>query len=232
MEAVSPILRCRSDWEEEIDIFWTAMRAVFHMPDRSMKCGSHIHVSRGRSNTFSLSEFQTIAYGIVLYEPLILELLMRERSSNAYCKPNTRDSIQLRSCGSDYMAISRLIKGAGNTTALRRIMQDNRYVLWNFDNIVAGKSGTIEFRGGRCLRGEIRTKRWIAFTLALIDAILSMVRKNVRDFDYLTDKTKRTISTTLAGPSPVGAQKASTPKSGNPLVVYPWLNFSPAAIKC
>lgn len=180
MEAVSPVLRCRANWEDEIDTFWASMRAVFHIPERSLKCGSHIHVSRGQGSTFSLPQFKTIAYGIVLYETLILELLMRERSNNRYCRPNTLNSTQLGQCGSDSVRMGRLINLARDTTSLRNIMQNNRYVLWNFDNIVPGRSGTIEFRGGRCLRGEVRTKRWIAFTLALIDAILSMVRYNYK----------------------------------------------------
>ena len=54
-------------------------------------------------------------------------------------------------------------------------MQDSRYVLWNFENILPGKSAMIEFWGGRCFRGGVRTKRWIAFTVTFILAILSIV---------------------------------------------------------
>ncbi|KAI1116789.1 putative amidoligase enzyme-domain-containing protein [Nemania sp. NC0429] len=174
MEAVSPVLSCRQNWEGDIDTFWSAMRAVFHMPERSSRCGSHIHMSRSRGKRFSLSQLKTIAYGIVIYEPLIVHLLMPNRAHNEYCQLNTENSSQLTMCGSSWPAIARLIKSATSAEVLRDIMQDNRYVLWNFDNIVSGRSGTIEFRGGRCLRGEIRTKRWIAFTIAIIHAILSM----------------------------------------------------------
>ncbi|TGJ80069.1 hypothetical protein E0Z10_g8703 [Xylaria hypoxylon] len=174
MEAVSPVLSCRQDWEGEIDTFWTAMRVVFHMPERSTRCGSHIHLSRGWGKTFSLPQLKTIAFGIAIYEPLIVSLLMANRANNDYCKLNTENSSQLRQCGSDTWAIARLIKSATNASMLKDIMQNDRYVLWNFANIVPGSSGTIEFRGGRCLRGEIRTKRWIAFTISLLHAFLSM----------------------------------------------------------
>ncbi|KAF5532982.1 swim zinc finger domain-containing protein [Fusarium mexicanum] len=178
MEAVSPVLSLRANWEHnwehEIDVFWTAMRVVFHMPDRSLLCGSHIHVSKGLNQTFSLSQVKKIAFGVVYYEGLILQLLMRERANNRYCKQNTLNSTQLMRCNGNFNAIAELIKSAKSTTALKNIMQNDRYVLWNFDNIVPGSSGTIEFRGGRCLRGEIRTKRWIAFTIALIQALLNM----------------------------------------------------------
>ncbi|KAI8951760.1 putative amidoligase enzyme-domain-containing protein [Xylaria longipes] len=174
MEAVSPILSCRRDWEGEIDTFWAAMRAVFHMPEQSPRCGSHIYLSRGWGERFSLSQLKTIAYGIVIYEPLVVSLLMANRANNDYCKLNTNNSARLRQCGSNKQAIARLIKSATDTEMLKDIMQNDRYVLWNFANIVPGRSGTIEFRGGRCLRGEIRTKRWIAFTVSLVHAFLSM----------------------------------------------------------
>ncbi|KAI8626748.1 putative amidoligase enzyme-domain-containing protein [Xylariaceae sp. FL1651] len=174
MEAVSPVLGCRAHWEGEIDKFWAAMRAVFHMPERSPKCGSHIHISRGQSQRFTLPQLKTIAYGIVIYEPLVLQLLMVDRAENTYCMPNTQRSTRLRQCGTNWAAIAQLINSATSNEMLRDIMQDNRYVLWNFDHILPGRSGTIEFRGGRCLRGEIRTKRWIAFTVAITHAFLSM----------------------------------------------------------
>ncbi|KAI7768411.1 hypothetical protein LZL87_012495 [Fusarium oxysporum] len=163
----------RANWGHEIDVFWTAMRVVFHMPDPSLLCGSHIHASKGLNQTFSLPQVKKIAFGVVYYENLILQLLMRERANNRYCKQNTLNSTQLMRCNGNYNAIAELIKSAKSTTALKNIMQNDRYVLWNFDNIVPGSSGTIEFSGGRCLRGEIRTKRWIAFTIALIQALLN-----------------------------------------------------------
>ncbi|KAI0506349.1 putative amidoligase enzyme-domain-containing protein [Xylaria bambusicola] len=174
MEVVSPVLSCRQDWEEEIDVFWLAMRAVFHMPERSPLCGSHIHISRSLGKRFTLSQLKSIAYGIVIYEPLIVSLLMSNRVNNKYCKVNTVNSSRLRQCGSNTRAVAKLIKSATDTEMLKDIMQDSRYVLWNFDNIVPGRSGTIEFRGGRCLRGEVRTKRWIAFTIAMVHAFLTM----------------------------------------------------------
>ncbi|KAL9562338.1 hypothetical protein ACKAV7_013421 [Fusarium commune] len=140
-------------------------------PEHYDKC--HIHASKGLNQTFSLPQVKKIAFGAVYYENLILQLLMRERANNRYCKQNTLNSTQLMRCNGNYNAIAELIKSAKSTTALKNIMQNDRYVLWNFDNIVPGSSGTIEFSGGRCPRGEIRTKRWIAFTIALIQALLN-----------------------------------------------------------
>lgn len=180
MEAVSPVMSCRSEWDEEIDVFWTAMRVVFHMPTRSPRCGSHIHVSLGKNKAFKLSQLKTLAYGIVLYEALILELLKADRANNDYCKANSLNSSRLQACDSNQQALASLIGSVADTSELTAVMQQDRYVLWNFDNIGPGKSGTVEFRGGRGLRGEVRTKRWIACTVALVDAILSMVSSPAR----------------------------------------------------
>ncbi|KAK3934717.1 hypothetical protein QBC46DRAFT_399148 [Diplogelasinospora grovesii] len=174
MEAVSPILDTGAGWADEIDTFWEAMRAVFHMPQRAGVCGSHVHVSRGRNQRFTLAELKTIAYGIVVYEDLVLELLMAYRQDNAYCKPNSEHSTLLQRAAGNRVAIANMISGAATPEALRDIMQNSRYVLWNFDNVAMNKSGTVEFRGGRFLRGEVRTKRWMAFAVAFIHAMLRM----------------------------------------------------------
>lgn len=173
-EAVSPILDTAADWDQEIDVFWDAMRAVFHMPQRAGTCGSHVHVSRGRNARFTLAELKTIAYGIVVYEDRVMELLMAYRQDNAYCKPNSKNSFRLQRAGGNRVLIANMIRSAATPEALRDIMQNSRYVLWNFDNVAANKSGTIEFRGGRFLRGEVRTKRWMTFAVAFIHAMLRM----------------------------------------------------------
>ncbi|KAJ2981791.1 hypothetical protein NQ176_g1814 [Zarea fungicola] len=76
LEAVSPILDIRGEWEAEIDAFWAAARAVFHIPDGNTKCGSHIHIAPGRSKCFKLETLKRMAYGIASYEPLLLQLLV------------------------------------------------------------------------------------------------------------------------------------------------------------
>ncbi len=158
---------------------WAAMRAVFHMPEKSPLCGSHIHISRGPGRSFTLSQLKTIAYGIVLYEPLVLKFLVDSRVGNDYCRPNSQNSSRLRGVPAGSRA--QLIAAAGAAEALKTIMQDDRRVLWNFANIVPGKTGTIEFRGGRGLRGGVRTKWWIAFTVSFIHAVLTMVRPATLD---------------------------------------------------
>ncbi|KAI1762456.1 hypothetical protein GGR53DRAFT_419282 [Hypoxylon sp. FL1150] len=202
-EAVSPIFNTNRNWNDDIDAFWNAMAAVFHQPTQSIKCGSHVHVSPGLaplmreySNNralvagsslgghYSLDELKVIAFGIIVYEPLVLQLLPESRRDNIYCRPNTTSSTRLGAC-SNLRKVGDIISSARNTVQLKDIMQEERRVLWNFENTLPGKSGTIEFRGGRGLRGRNRTKWWIAFAVSFIHFVLELDdfkwRKTYRD---------------------------------------------------
>ncbi|KAI0440172.1 putative amidoligase enzyme-domain-containing protein [Xylaria telfairii] len=179
LEAVSPILWTAVTWEAEVDTFWRAWRDVFHTPDASSLCGSHIHVSPYPRKTFSLTQLKDIAIGIIFYEPLIHQLLPECRQNNKYCRRNTLRSTQLQNMGSDdgheLREVCRyILQEIDDVGELRDFMQENastrkdRYVLWNFDNILPGESGSIEFRGGHGLRGPQETRKWIAFVVSVI----------------------------------------------------------------
>nr|OQO25809.1 hypothetical protein B0A51_06221 [Rachicladosporium sp. CCFEE 5018] len=56
--------------------------------------------------------------------------------------------------------------------AIVGVIQDDRRALWNFANLLQDKK-TIEFRGGRGLRGPQRTKWWIAFVVGFVDSLMS-----------------------------------------------------------
>lgn len=159
MEAVSPVLEVAGPWEIQMNTYWQAMRAVLHMPMRSAQSGTHIHIAPGSGTHFYLSTLKRMTYGIVIYEPLILTLLMPDQVNMPNWRPNSQASEKLWQCRGNWASIAWLIRSAVNTRGLAQIMQDSRFVLWNFENIQPGKSGTIEFRGGWCLRGEASTRR-------------------------------------------------------------------------
>ena len=151
------------------------MRAVFHAPRRSSRCGSHVHVSPNRGY-FNLKEFQAIAFAVVWYDDEVQQILHRCRRDSDYCRRNRAHSRELRD--KDMSASATLINNVSDKASLVRIIQgwdnDDRRTLWNFHNVTpkpnSGKSftGSVEFRGGRCLRGPVRTKRWIAFAIAFV----------------------------------------------------------------
>ena len=183
---MSPILHTGYAWEEEIDRFWEAWGRVFHMPDRSARCGSHIHVSPVPNKSFGLLDLSNIAFGVIFFEPLVENLLPYNRRNNPYCELNTKHSTKLREYYCDEYDLSDIWERIANILdrgEIRDFMQKNesdtcksRYVLWNFAHVTHGGTGSIEFRGGRGLRGPVRTKRWIAFVVSFIHMCTKQVR--------------------------------------------------------
>ncbi|RKK11799.1 hypothetical protein BFJ66_g2115 [Fusarium oxysporum f. sp. cepae] len=180
LEAVSPILSTDYTWENQVDVFWNSWDRIFHMPESSIACGSHIHVSPSPEMEFDLNQLRNIAFGIVYYEPLVIRLLPYHRQNNKYCRPNTLRSgplYDLMSSFHEEAALRELwdaLDDGVDEEDIRDLMQSGpepkqeRYVLWNFDNIFGGGSGSIEFRGGPGLRGPVKTKRWISFVVSFI----------------------------------------------------------------
>ena len=182
LEAVSPILRTDEHWEDEIDNFWEAWGRVFHLPRRSAKCGSHIHVSPGPNKRFTLYELKAIASGVIFYDDNLDDILPRPRQHNKYCQRNWENSQSLAMWYTDgdkrTLAPTILrIYDCDTILELKNLMQDNRRVLWNFEHALPGSTGTVEFRGGRGLRGPNRTKWWIAFVIAFIQLCISQVSR-------------------------------------------------------
>jgi hypothetical protein len=168
------------------------MRAVYHMPRRLSRCGTHVHVSPGRSY-FQLDELKAIAFAVIRYDDQVQQILPESRRDHPYCIRNTKHSSQLRNKSNGQIAL--LINSVGDKEGLVKLMQGNkkkdRAVLWNFQNVARMPfnttetvTNTVEFRGGRCLRGPVRTKRWITFAVAFIVlAIKEVSRENLIDLD-------------------------------------------------
>ena len=175
LEAVSPKLQTNKKWEDEIDAFWSAIRAVFHTPRRSSRCGSHVHVSPSRGH-FNLKELQALAFAVVWYDDEVQQILHRCRRDSDYCRRNRAHSRELRD--KDISASATLINNVSDKASLVGIIQgwdkEDRRTLWNFHNVTPkpnseqSSTGSVEFRGGRCLRGPVRTKRWIAFSIGFV----------------------------------------------------------------
>lgn len=178
-------MKTDENWEEQIKLFWEAMTKVFKI-QQDTSCGSHIHVAPiGRK--WTLDELKKIAFAVCIYESYVCAVLPSERRDNPHCERNSKigtlmgGSLRQRS-STALRTISNQIKFKSNANELCAYMQgsiDNRKVLWNFQNTVSrvgySPSGTIEFRGGRHLRGKVRTLRWITFAIAFISMALGEV---------------------------------------------------------
>lgn len=187
MESVSPILNSSHGWELDIRNFWATLRDMFEV-QRSLSCGTHIHLAPVNRN-YTLQEAKTIAFACCYYERYIISCLPEERRDHFYCRRNTKVATKmgklyeartkngLAQIASDINGLfdfeDLIIYMQGNTTA------EGRRVLWNFRNLYfggAGSKSTIEFRGGRHLRGPRRAVAWITFAQVFILMALDEVR--------------------------------------------------------
>ncbi|KAM0801109.1 hypothetical protein BDR22DRAFT_888779 [Usnea florida] len=190
-EANSPVFNSRAweYWQTSIDKFWKAVDKCDIDPGQEFGCGSHIHVapfSHSQQNraVYTMEQLRSIAYAVLTQEWCIYRILPQNRQNNKYCQPNSQcvrhgawgptSSLANRKDISIRRLILKEIYAKGDEEQLREYMQGHeRRALWNFKNTVQGRAaklckGTIEFRGGRHLRDEKMTKRWIAFVIAFI----------------------------------------------------------------
>lgn len=126
-----------------------------------------------------MTELKKIACGIVFYADNLTDMLPEPRRNNAYCKKNWEASdIGLwygDGSNHDVRQTMQRIWEVDNERDLKCFMQVDRHVMWNFEHVVPGNrcTGTVEFRGGRGLRGPNRTKWWIAFVVSFIQLCIS-----------------------------------------------------------
>ncbi|OQO07837.1 hypothetical protein B0A48_06628 [Cryoendolithus antarcticus] len=216
LETVSGILETVGEygrtWQEQIEYFWMAQSAIFHIPESSTTCGTHVHITPGPAREWSLDQVKRIAIGIIRYKDQIQRLLPAHRRStssydsnstfssvfedgsapgqrhaNKYLRRNSDSTEDIRevfrrpsparafnlSRPARVAALAYEMNRMADMAAIVGVIQDDRRALWNFANLLQDKK-TIEFRGGRGLRGPQRTKWCIAFVVGFVDFLMSM----------------------------------------------------------
>lgn len=187
LEAVSPILIVkRNCWINEINEFWDGWDRTFTHVETSDSCSTHVHISTEGSGDFSLQELWRIAFGAIIYEPLILQVLPYHRWNNLYCRPNTTYATELAEtldrlqCARHYYDdLWWELQSQHSKHELRDFMQKgqghNRHVLWNFDNTYDNGSGSVEFRGAPGVTNGEDTVAWALFTIGFVNMCLTRV---------------------------------------------------------
>lgn len=175
-----------------METFWRAQIEYFEKPKESHMCGGHVHVTPGPDKKWNLQQLKDFALGVLILEPMVVHLLTQGRKENSYCQPNRSNTGYV----GEPMEAIRL---AQSKERIVSIMQNQRYVLWNFANIT-GRLGTIEFRGGRGFRDAEKTKWWIVFSVAFVHLTQLLVR------DILTERAHLIMTTrsNIIGSQPEG----------------------------
>jgi len=176
MESVTPVLYFNHNWADTMRKFWDVLLRMFKVK-KNLTAGTHVHVGKGARSRFTLKEAKAIAFASCYYEPYVISLLPVERRDYRYCRRNTKvagrmGQLYRKRSESAISQIASDIKRKTNRKGLCTYVQGgmdagHRSVLWNFQNLM-NKKGTIEFRGGRHMRGPRITLRWITFVIVFV----------------------------------------------------------------
>ena len=140
-----------------------------------------------------MKDAKDIAFAIVLYEDFVHAILPRSRKENKYCPRNSKsEGSGLQERAESGMTAASVwdakvdIIGISSLNRLISYMQNDRYVLWNFQNIYprdgsVACSHTLEFRGASQFLNTQTTLRWIAFAVAFINLALEEVSQFERN---------------------------------------------------
>lgn len=175
---------------KETEIFWESYKLSFNKPIKSELPGFDIHVvprRQGQDIRFTLDESKAIAYGTILWEAQVQQLLL---IPNRDQKSVQRNAVSLESSNYKEIAnVKRKFEAISNEQQLAKLMHGsglNHEVLWDFMNIgpkesrqPTSETGKIMFRGGRRLKGEERTERWVAFVITFVDLCLANASHNL-----------------------------------------------------
>ncbi|KZZ96102.1 hypothetical protein AAL_04398 [Moelleriella libera RCEF 2490] len=190
MEVVSPRLDTKLHVSRILSDFWEGMSVHFN-PQRDASCGGHVHVTPvRRGNKFKLSSLKKIAFAAIVYEDFVSSIQAPCRRDNKFCKPNSQsgdsglcDTLSrgslwgVQKSTASLTHVAHEIKRLPCEADLYLYMQGDRYVLWNFQNIVphpkTGRcTGTVEFRGGNQFLSTKGTLAWVGFVLGFITLAL------------------------------------------------------------
>ena len=192
LEAISPVLKSTDDWILKIERFWRAVDSFLNV-EIDYRCGTHVHVSpsgryTGWDKRFTMEELRQVAYFVATTETWVEQILPSERVDNFYCQSNSsRINEQWSTYGHSWASHPRelrvvcdSLREANNPQKLCWVMQrGSRYCLWNFENTIPPNKGTIEFRGGRHVRGKVMTIRWTVFAIVFVALAIEKVGRRI-----------------------------------------------------
>jgi hypothetical protein len=160
-------------WEEQSRRVFGSVKEHFEIIT-SASCGTHVHV-KPEEGDWELSAVKKLAKAIVVFAPIIAELLGPARQTSMYCKDNTRGRYihdDLTSRGGLGLILHR-IQGKRKITTLVNYMcppepedELGRNYIWNLTNVCDSDScGTVEFRGAGMSLAIDDVRKWVAFVI-------------------------------------------------------------------
>lgn len=185
MELVSPIftLEDTSHWHLQLSDVWGVLTGPFNTTT-SNQCSTHIHTSPA-DGAWKNGELRNVAKAVVYFERAIDALMPPARRTNIWCQSNRYnctlrdytmveifqriDATQTAQDVAGLMCAFSKHSTLGKSKGADKDFVHNTF-RWNFESLVLGSKGTIEFRQppGSCKAVDSRS--WIEFACSFLQA--------------------------------------------------------------
>lgn len=190
LEFASPIIRYEagSSWRQNLHLHFQIIESYAEIMS-DVTCGTHVHVSPGYSK-WTLEQVKNVSRSILYFEEAFEVLLPPGRRGNRECRSNRIDNPKLKhlpdleSCFQriqECTAIESLIhlmnakeedpSNVCEDSNGEKAVTERRYG-FNFENLMEGKIGTIEFRRPPCVTNYQDCVMWAEFGASFMQAAM------------------------------------------------------------
>lgn len=215
-ELVSRILSTEITWQQEVGIIFNVLDTNCDILLTS-GCSMHVHVSPLPDGEYNTDQLRQILKGVIYYDTPFMRIMPAERKDNPWAEPNVKATPDWQN-GVDRVAsqtwaplFDELDKPKMKAILLRGLC-DNRYVAWNFSNILSA-CGTIEFRRPPGVKTSADASHWVVVALGFVAHTMTKQNwdevKTTRDFPSTDDfRTAITAGVQSLGPNSQGALRS------------------------
>jgi len=188
VELVSKSMTTEDAWQVEIDSVFAIVREHCDIT-LTTGCSMHVHVSTSPNSTnqYTLPQLKSVSKGVSYFDDAITRMMPADRKNNPYAASNVQGEKALEELASKYKLVPteswetlfRYIDGIGMKPVISMKMGVDRYMAWNFTNIM-NLCGTVEFRLPPGVKTPADAKHWASFALGFIASSLTFNWNSVK----------------------------------------------------
>lgn len=173
MEFVSPTMLHSGNWKWVIKRLFTNINKICYLTINP-SCAFHVHIRR--IGGWTVSYLLSLCHAILYFENAVQALLPAERRRNFWARSNNWDNSRLRMAS--IQQIEQLLQNCHSTAEIASLMNDghDRYYAWNFQNLLADRSDTVEFRSPPAADNAAKCIPWVEFVASFVTAALTTDR--------------------------------------------------------
>ncbi|KAH8904963.1 hypothetical protein BR93DRAFT_939020 [Coniochaeta sp. PMI_546] len=168
LEIVSPIMTF-----DDAGAWRTHVSTVFELINEQCRlksnhtCGFHVHISVA-DRMWELAELKSLSIAILHFEEAFTDLLPDHRTKSSFCGRNSENN-ELWLLVPE--ARWEVILGAKSIVELYKLMQDDRFFAWSFENLLGTGTGlTIEWRQPPAVETAAECIMWTQLAVGFVQA--------------------------------------------------------------